>query len=123
MRNSVSHANLQSIVYLDHPLCLQYQTPEVVSTRSPAMSSNVVPMPTHALGPIPLITFPQTHPSFLSKHDDDYDWLGLPSPYSAPVDCFEDRRGDAEVEADNAERAERRREHPHLQDWLDVRDP
>lgn len=54
------------------------------------------------------------------KHDHDYEWLGLPAPYDAPVDAFESRQSSVEQEQDEARRAERRREHPHLQDWLDV---
>lgn len=49
-----------------------------------------------------------------------FSWLGLPSPYQSPVDAFESRRGSLDEEQAEARRAERRREHPHLQEWMDV---
>lgn len=48
-----------------------------------------------------------------------FSWLGLPSPYDSPVDAFESRRGSVDEEQAETRRAERRREHPHLAEWLD----
>ncbi|CDZ98423.1 Phospholipase D1 [Phaffia rhodozyma] len=57
------------------------------------------------------------------KHKDGYDWLALPSPYEADIDAcdktLEERRSDPEAGLDEARRSERRREHPHLAEWMD----
>lgn len=60
------------------------------------------------------------------RHDDRYEWLALPHPFQTPissangsVETVNQAAASREDGMDAARREERRREHPHLQDWLD----